>query len=104
MIRQHYRIKDNESIPARMLFPASVMVALVNTCIVMPLDCVKTHMEKVNPSSTYTQAFKEIYGLSGNSYFGFFTGVRIRFCLYLTNALFVVNILEKIDEIKRKTI
>ena len=41
--------------------PASAFVALVNTTLVMPLDCVKTHMEKVNPNSTYASAFKSIY-------------------------------------------
>jgi hypothetical protein len=38
--------------------PASAIVALINTTIIMPLDCVKTHLEKVNPSSTYLGAFK----------------------------------------------
>lgn len=38
--------------------PASAIVALINTTIIMPLDCVKTHLEKVNPSNTYLAAFK----------------------------------------------
>ena len=41
--------------------PASAAVALVNTALVMPLDCIKTHLEKVNPSSTYLGAMKDIY-------------------------------------------
>lgn len=86
-----------------MLVPASALVALVNTCMVMPFDCVKTHLEKVSPSATYKQAVQEIYKQSGNSYLGFFTGVRLRFLLHLTNALFVVNILEKIDSLKRQS-
>lgn len=32
-----------------MLMPASFVVAAVNTCMVMPFDCVKTHLEKVDP-------------------------------------------------------
>merc|ERR1712046_31208 len=63
----------------------------------MPLDCIKTHLEKVNPSTSYLGAAKAIYNQSGNSIGGFFTGARLRFLLYLTNALFVVNILEKIE-------
>ena len=74
--------------------PASAIIALLITTIIMPLDCVKTHLEKVNPSNTYLGAFKEIYIKSGNKYSGFFTGVRLRFLLYFSNAIFTVNILE----------
>lgn len=79
---------------------ASVVVAVVNTSLVMPLDCVKTHMEKVNPASTYLGAFKSIYYQSGA--LGFFTGVRVRVILGFTNALFVVNILEKLEHLQSK--
>jgi hypothetical protein len=51
-------LKENEAIPVSLLMPASAIVALINTTIIMPLDCVKTHLEKVNPSSTYLGAFK----------------------------------------------
>jgi len=61
----------------------------------MPLDCVKTHMEKVDPTKSYASAFKSIYSQAG--LLGFFTGVRLRFLLYLTNALFAVNLLEKLE-------
>ena len=63
----------------------------------MPLDCVKTHMEKRDPTTTYLKCFKVIYKQGG--LFGFFTGFRIRFLLYFTNALFVVNLLEKLETI-----
>ncbi len=39
----------------------SVIVALINTTMVMPLDCVKTHMEKVDPTTTYLRTFSSIY-------------------------------------------
>ena len=64
----------------------------------MPLDCIKTHLEKVNPSQSYSDAVKEIYKRGG--FTGFFTGVRLRFLLYLTNAVFVSNILEKLEHLK----
>ena len=79
--------------------PASVAVAAVNTTIVMPLDCVKTHMEKVNPNNTYTAAISTIYRQAGM--LGFFVGVRLRFMLYLTNAVFAVNFLEKLENIAK---
>lgn len=96
-IRKTYAIPDREAIPTKMLMVSSCFVALVNTTIVMPVDCVKTHIAKVDPSATYGQAFRDIYTKSGNSYLGFFTGVRLRFLLYLTNALFTVNILERLE-------
>lgn len=101
LIRRHYGIADSAQIPTRYLVPASVVVAIVNTVIVMPLDCVKTHLEKVNPSATYRSAVVQIYQMSGNSFLGFFTGVRLRFLLYLTNALATVNLLEILENSKR---
>lgn len=49
-LRKVYGIKSNEAVPIKLLMPASLCVALINTAIVMPLDCVKTHMEKVDPT------------------------------------------------------
>ena len=74
-----------------------MFVALCNTTLVMPLDCVKTHLEKVNPSGTYLNTFKVIYGQAG--LMGFFTGFRLRFLLYFTNAIFAVNLMEKFEYI-----
>ena len=76
-------------------------MALVNTAIVMPLDCVKTHMEKVDPTSTYLNTFKTIYK-QGGGLSGFFTGYRLRFMLHLTNALLAVNFLEKLEAIAKR--
>ena len=61
IIRKSYAIPDNEAISSKLLVPASALVALVNTVLVMPLDCIKTHLEKVNPSSSYLGAAREIY-------------------------------------------
>ena len=93
-------IRADEEISAWYLAPASVFVAMVNTCLVMPFDCVKTHMEKVDPTSTYAEAASSIYNKAG--VLGFFTGVRLRFALYFTNALFTVNLLEKLESIFNK--
>jgi hypothetical protein len=99
-IRKLLGIENKHKIPASYLLPASVLVALVNTSCVMPLDCVKTHMEKVNPQSTYIGAFTSIYNQSGA--LGFFTGVRLRMVLGFTNALFVTNILERFEQLSLK--
>lgn len=90
-------IPDNKEIATKYLIPGAAVVALINTTLVMPLDCVKTHMEKVDPTSTYLQTFKTIYKQAG--FIGFFTGFRLRFLLYLTNAMFTVNFLEKLENI-----
>lgn len=54
-------IAEKEEIPTRFLIPASFIVAFANTFLVMPFDCVKTHLEKVNPSETYLNTFRIIY-------------------------------------------
>ena len=90
-------LKETDTISAWYLTPASISVAMVNTSLVMPFDCIKTHMEKVNPTSTYAEAAAEIYRKGGA--LGFFTGVRLRFALYCTNAVFTVNLLEKLESI-----
>jgi hypothetical protein len=93
-------IREHEQIPTRYLMPASVLVALINTSMVIPFDCVKTHMEKKDPTLTYMNTFKTIYRQAGM--FGFFTGIRLRFLLYLTNAIFAVNLLERLEAISNK--
>jgi hypothetical protein len=60
-IRKIMNIPEKSEIPTRFLIPASVIVALVNTSLVMPFDCVKTHMEKRDPTSTYLNTFRNIY-------------------------------------------
>jgi Mitochondrial carrier protein len=100
-LRKFYGIAPKDPIPTSLLIPASFEVALINTAIVMPLDCVKTHMEKVDPTSTYLQTFSNIYR-QGGGFYAFFTGYRLRFMLHLTNALFAVNFLEKLEHIAKK--
>lgn len=99
-IRSALQLKESEEISAWYLAPASTIVAAVNTSLVMPFDCVKTHMEKVNPTSTYVEAAQAIYRKGGP--LGFFTGVRLRFMLYFTNALFTINLLEKLEGIVKR--
>ncbi|CDW73269.1 UNKNOWN [Stylonychia lemnae] len=96
-IRRIWNIKESERIPTKFLMMSSLIVAMVNTTIIMPFDCVKTHMEKVDPTSTYVKSFRSIYNQGG--LLGFFTGVRLRFLLSLTSALFTVNILERLEHL-----
>jgi len=94
-------LREDQKIPAFYLMPAASIVAIANTSLVMPFDCLKTHMEKVNPTSTYAQAAKAIYNKGG--LLGFFTGVRLRFILYFTTSLFTVNLIEFLEGILKRT-
>lgn len=49
-IRRVMQYSEKDEIPTKFLIPASVVVALINTTLVMPFDCVKTHMEKRDPT------------------------------------------------------
>ena len=42
-IRKIKRIEDDQIIPSKFLLPASMMVAVVSTVIIMPLDNLKTN-------------------------------------------------------------
>lgn len=97
-IRKWKEIPSNVEIPTKYLIPASLFVALLNTTLVMPFDCAKTHMEKKDPTGTYLNTFRNVYNQAGM--IGFYTGFRLRFLMYLTNALFAVNVLEKLESIK----
>ena len=100
LIRRRMQIAETQQIPTRYLMPASFAVALINTCFVIPFDCVKTHMEKKDPTLTYINTFRTIYRQAG--VLGFFTGIRLRFLLYLTNAIFAVNLLERLESIAKR--
>lgn len=96
-IRKIMKYNEKEEIPSKYLVFASVCVALMNTTLIMPFDCVKTHMEKRDPTNTYLNTFRNIYRQGGM--LSFFTGYRIRFIMYFINSLFVVNLLEKLESI-----
>ena len=44
-IRKFYEIKDNEIIPTRFLVPTSMILAVISTVIIMPLDNLKTNKQ-----------------------------------------------------------
>ena len=52
---------DNVEITTKLLIPAAIVVALCNTAIIMPFDCVKTQMEKKDPTVTYLNTFRNVY-------------------------------------------
>jgi hypothetical protein len=96
-IRKHYNYGEKQQIPLRQLLPASIIITLFNTTLVLPFDCVKTHMEKRDPTSTYLQTFGNIYREAG--VITFFTGYRIRFMMYLLNIVFATVLMEKFESV-----
>jgi hypothetical protein len=46
VLRHHLLLNRSEAIPARHLMVGSMFVALINTVVIMPFDCIKTHMQK----------------------------------------------------------
>ena len=74
-----------------------MVITLINTTLVMPFDCVKTHMEKRDPTSTYLQTFRNIYREAG--IITFFTGFRIRFMMYFLNIMFATVLMEKLESV-----
>eukprot|EP00347_Sterkiella_histriomuscorum_P012923 403366706 len=94
-LRKYYQIKDNENIPTRYLLPGSLVVAIINTICVMPLDAVKTFFQKVDPTASWVDAVREIHSQGGLK--GFFVGWRLRYAMYLLHAIFTVDLLERLE-------
>ena len=99
-LRNIYKVPDNESIPSRLLMPASMVVAVFSTFIIMPFDTLKTHKQLWETTGqTHVKGYKEIckgiYEEAGLR--GFFVGWRLRFSLYLIHALLTIELLEKLE-------
>ena len=90
-------LDPKQEIPSRYISLGAIAIALLNTTLVLPFDCVKTHLEKRDPTQTYINSFRTIYKQGG--LLAFYTGFRIRFLMYFINSLLVVNLLEKLENI-----
>jgi len=81
------------------LVPASCLLALMSTIIIMPFDCLKTQKqvfrEHGSSSENYGQIISQIQRETGIK--GFFVGWRIRFAMYLVHALITVDLIEKLE-------
>ena len=62
---------------------------------VMPFDAMKTMMQKVKPTQTLGDTVLEVWREAGIK--GFFVGWRVRYMLYLLQALFTVDIIERFE-------
>lgn len=95
-LRTHLDLTREETIPSKMLFIGSAFVAVVNTLIIMPFDCIKTQMQRAgNNSATQRQAFMKVMQQAGVK--GLFVGWRIRFAMYQLHAIMTVTLLDKLE-------
>lgn len=92
-LRQKFGIKKEEQIPLKLLLPGSLLVALVNSAIVMPFEVVKTQLEKERSAVSIRRSFDSIYQ-SGRGTQALFTGFRLRLLLTLSNATLTAILLE----------
>ena len=44
-VRKIYQIPDNQNIPSKILIPASTLIAVMSTIIIMPFDNLKTQQQ-----------------------------------------------------------
>ena len=83
---------------------ASFFGAVISTIIIMPFDSLKTNQQIFEKQGAEQEKYgaicSRIYKESGIR--GFFVGWRIRFSMYLIHALFTIDILERLDTLKRK--
>ena len=102
-IRQYKNIPDKENIPSKYLIPASLMVAVISTVIIMPFDALKTHQQLFKKhgqkKEKYSEIVKSVYEKDGLR--AFFVGWRIRFFIYCVHSLMTVDLLEKLEGIKK---
>jgi hypothetical protein len=52
MLRSHLNLKTTERVPSQYLAAGSVIVAMLNTIVIMPFDSIKTHMQKQSNTCT----------------------------------------------------
>jgi hypothetical protein len=67
---------------------------------VMPFDAMKTMMQKVKPTDNLQTTVRSVFREAGIK--GFFVGWRVRYLLYLMQALFTVDIIERFENRLRK--
>jgi hypothetical protein len=94
-IRSYYNIPADQNIPSKYLLIASFFISLFNVMCVMPFDAMKTMMQKVKPTQTLGDTVLEVWREAGIK--GFFVGWRVRYMLYLLQALFTVDIIERFE-------
>ena len=102
-IRKYKKIPEKENIPSKFLIPASFAVAIMSTIIIMPFDALKTHQQLFEKhgqkKEKYSEIVKKVYEKDGVR--AFFVGWRIRFFIYIVHSTMTVDLLEKLEGIKR---
>ena len=78
-------------------------MAVVSTIIIMPFDSLKTHQQLFEKhgqkKEKYSEIVTRVYKKDGIR--AFFVGWRIRFFIYVVHASMTVDLLEKLEGLKK---
>ena len=100
-IRDWLNLSQTDRIPYSYLLTGTLCVTMINTLAIMPMDNMKTQLQRENLSALTTrQAVKQVVSKVGIS--GLFVGWRIRFALYQLSALFTSGLLDKLETSYKK--
>jgi len=89
-------LTPSDPIPKMHLVAGTVVLAVVTTLCVMPFDCMKTRMQQAGDfSMSIRSALAQVYRQAGVR--GFFVGWRLRYLMYLVNAIMTTTILDKLE-------
>lgn len=91
-------IPPNE-LPVLWLLGVAFVEGGVNTLVVQPLDCLKTHIQKVDSIQGYS--ILSIFSLVFKQYGfrGLYIGWQVRLFQYMVHALFTISVLEHLKQI-----
>mmetsp|Transcript_25419 Transcript_25419/g.22575 ORF Transcript_25419/g.22575 Transcript_25419/m.22575 type:complete len:125 (+) Transcript_25419:598-972(+) len=112
-IRQYWKIPDDQMITGSKLFLCTLMVSATTILCSMPLDNIKTFLQKntseMKPDGNkklevgkirIRDAVKRIYLRGG--VLGFFVGWRLKMCTYFVTSSLAVTLMEWLDNIHNK--
>jgi hypothetical protein len=85
----------SRSIPFVIFLGISIIEGGINTAVVMPLDCMKTQLQKTDSeSASFLDTFRRLYFRHGGK--AFYTGWQVKLFQYIIHAAFTVALLEQL--------
>lgn len=82
------------SLPVMWLLGVGFIEGSINTLFVLPLDCVKTHFQKVDSDHNLRITDVFLFIVKRYGFRGIYVGWQVRLLQYIVNALFTITILE----------
>lgn len=93
VVHDHLMDLFNHSLSLSIVLVTALFEGAINTAVVMPFDCIKTQMQKIDAKnqsslSIVTHVYKQ-HGIKG-----LYAGWQVKFVQFMIHALFTVSILE----------